>query len=173
MLERASHPPHPGAARGRYTCGMDMTAAAAGLLEDIPAHRMFGLRVLRAADACGEVGLVVQPAMTNVIGSLHSSGLVALVDATGLAAIIGAAAGAAELEGLSPLGTVAELEFVAPAHGDLVGRCALDGEARGRVRAVLEGRVRKADLITDIDVLDATGATVCHGSFTWRLRRTR
>lgn len=54
---------------------MDATQLAAELLEPIPAHRTFGLRVVRAVEACAEVALTVHPALTNVIGSLHSSGL--------------------------------------------------------------------------------------------------
>jgi hypothetical protein len=55
-----------------------------------------------------------------VIGSLHSSGLVALVDAAGLAAIIAAAAEEHELQDVTPLGWVAHLEFLSPACGRLV-----------------------------------------------------
>ena len=148
-----------------------MTELAVQLLEPIPAHRMLGLRVLRAADGVGEVEVAVTDPLTNVIGSLHSSGLTALVDAAGLAAIIGAARDAVEFAHVTPLGTTAEIEFLAPARGVLTGHCALDEAALGRLRALLDREVHKAQIITDCEVLDAEGALVCQGSFTWKLRR--
>ncbi|MFF7392969.1 hypothetical protein ACFZAE_31585 [Streptomyces scabiei] len=57
---------------------MDRTALARTLLEPIPAHRT------------AEIATRTPPELTNVMGSLHSSGLVALLDATGLGAIIAA-----------------------------------------------------------------------------------
>jgi hypothetical protein len=69
---------------------MDVTALARTLLEPVPAHRTAGIEVLRAADGAAEVALQTPEALVNVIGSLHSSGLIALVDAAGLAAIIAA-----------------------------------------------------------------------------------
>jgi len=82
----------------------------------VPANRTFRIQVLRAVDSGAEVALAVEPDFHNVIGSLNSSGLVALVDATGLAAIIAAAANETELEGVVPLGSAARLEFLAPAR---------------------------------------------------------
>lgn len=150
---------------------MDATRLAAELLEPIPAHRTFGIRVLRAVDGDAQVTLDAAPATANVIGSLHSSGLTALVDATGLAAIIAAAATPAEFEGVTPLGTLAELEFLAPARGTLTGHCALDAPALSSARGLLGGSEARARLITDVDVRDADEVTVCRGSFTWSLRR--
>lgn len=151
---------------------MDMTATAAELLEPIPAHRTLGLRVLHAADGVGEVGTTVTEPLTNVVGSLHSSGLIALADAAGLAAMIGAADGSAAFQDVTPLGSLAELEFLAPARGELTASCTLDEVARRRLRELLAGEVRKAQLLTDAEVLDAAGAVVCRGTFTWRLRRS-
>ena len=74
--------------------------------------------------------MLVPQGMTNVVGSLHSSGLIALVDATGLAALISAATDEDQLEGVIPLGSVARIEFLAPAHGLLVGRCTVGGGRR-------------------------------------------
>ena len=53
-------------------------------------NRLLGIEVLHAADGVGVVALVTSDAVTNVIGSLHSSGLTALADAAGLAAVIAA-----------------------------------------------------------------------------------
>ncbi|MDV7348115.1 hypothetical protein R4255_32410 [Rhodococcus oxybenzonivorans] len=55
---------------------MGATNFAARLLEPIPANASFGLFVLRAVAGTAEVGLAVTAQHTNVIGSLHSSGLV-------------------------------------------------------------------------------------------------
>lgn len=150
---------------------MDATRLAAELLEPVPAHRTFGIRVLRAVDGDAQVALDAAPATANVIGSLHSSGLTALVDATGLAAIIAAAADPREFDGVTPLGTVAELEFLAPARGTLVGHCTLDPVALAAARGLLGGGETRARLATDVEVRDADAVTVCRGSFTWSLRR--
>jgi acyl-coenzyme A thioesterase PaaI-like protein len=106
-----------------------------------------------------------------VIGSLHSSGLVALADATGLAAIIAAAADEAELQDVVPLGSVAHLQFLAPAHGRLIGPCALAREDDRALRAFLVGDQPTAQVETAVEVLDADEAVVCRGSFTWKIRR--
>jgi hypothetical protein len=93
---------------------MDLTALARSLLEPIPAHRTAGIEVLRAADAAAEVVLVTAPAMTNVIGSLHSSGLIALADAAGLAAIIAACEKTDDFRGVLPLGAAVPQPIFTP-----------------------------------------------------------
>jgi acyl-coenzyme A thioesterase PaaI-like protein len=62
-----------------------VTRLAATLLEPVPANRTFRIEVLKAVDSSAEVALTVAPEFHNVMGSLHSGGLVALIDATGLA----------------------------------------------------------------------------------------
>jgi acyl-coenzyme A thioesterase PaaI-like protein len=150
---------------------MDATTLARSLLEPIPAHRTAGIQVRRASDGAAEVELVTPPAMTNVIGSLHSSGLVALVDAAGLAAIIAACDTQDDFSGVVPLGSAASLEFRAPAHGRLVASCHLDQEARVALRPVLSGRADRARVTTVAEVVDDTGALVCRGTFQWSIRR--
>ena len=154
-----------------YKTVMDATRLAAGLLEPIPAHQLFGLKVLRAVDGAAEVGLQVAAQMTNVIGSLHSSGLIALVDATALAAIVSAVTEEREFENVTPLGTLAQLEFLAPARGRLIGRCSLDATELAALRALFEGEARKAELSTAVAILDGDASVVCRGTFTWKLRR--
>ena len=115
---------------------MDVTVLARSLLEPVPAHATAGLEVLRAADGSAEVALRTPLRLTNVIGSLHSSGLITLADAAGLAAIIAACETEDEMRGVLPLGAVATLEFrrlrgglvaLLPARrgrpGKLCGRC--------------------------------------------------
>src|SRR5262249_43796467 len=68
----------------------DLTALARALIEPVPAPRTAGIAVLRAVDGAAEVALDPPPELANVIGSLHSSGLITLVDAAGLAAIVAA-----------------------------------------------------------------------------------
>jgi acyl-coenzyme A thioesterase PaaI-like protein len=114
---------------------MDVTALARSLLGPVPAHGTAGVEVLRAAGGAAEVALLTQPALTSVIGSLHSSGLITLADVAGLAAIIAACEAEDEMRGVLPLGAAATLEFRAPAHGRLVASCRLAEtarEARGR-----------------------------------------
>src|SRR5437870_5291783 len=104
---------------------MDATVFAGELLSAVPANVTLGLQVVRAVDGLGEVGMQVRPEFGNVIGSLHASGLIGLVDAACLAAVISAAAEPAQLDGVVPLGSRSELLFHAPARGMLLGRCQL------------------------------------------------
>lgn len=149
-----------------------MTALARNLLEPVPAHRTAGIEVLRAVDGAADIALDTPRALTNVIGSLHSAGLIALVDAAGLGAIIAASADVAEFAGVVPLGRAASLEFLAPARGRLVAGCRLSDEAHGALRPLLRGETDRARLATHAEVTDASGTLVCRGSFDWSLRRT-
>jgi acyl-coenzyme A thioesterase PaaI-like protein len=154
------------------TARVDTTRLAASLLDPIPANRAFGIEVLRAEGASAEVGMEVAPRTTNVIGSLHSSGLTALVDAAGLAAVIATARSEAEMAGVVPLGTVARLRFLAPARGRLVASCTIERDDLPALQALLEGETERAQLTTEATVADAAGAIVCLGSFSWKLRRS-
>ncbi|MCZ4095214.1 DUF4442 domain-containing protein [Streptomyces sp. So13.3] len=151
---------------------MDVTTLARALLEPIPAHRAAGLEVLRAADGAAEVAMVTLPEMTSVIGSLHSSGLITLVDAAGLAAIIAACEAADDFQHVVPLGATASLDFRAPARGKLLASCRLDAEARRVLRPVLSGKATRARITTVADVTDAAGTLVCRGTFSWSIRRS-
>ena len=152
---------------------MDVTALARTLLEPIPAHRTAGIRVVRAADGEAEITAEVPQELTNVIGSLHSSGLVALLDAAGLGAIIAASETPGDFDGIVPLGASASLEFLAPARGRLQAACHLDDEARDALRPLLSGETERARFSTHAEITDATGTTVCRGGFDWSVRRRR
>jgi acyl-coenzyme A thioesterase PaaI-like protein len=150
---------------------MDLTELARRLLEPIPANRSVGIRVLRAKDGRAEVTVDSPPHMANVIGSLHSSGLIALLDAAGLAAFIAAARSEHEFADVVPLGAAAQLRFRAPARGHLIARCHLDEQALTQARALFAGDTGKIGITTTAHVFDATGTEVCVGSFDWRVRR--
>lgn len=119
---------------------MDATALARSLLEPVPAHRTAGIQVLRAVDCAAEVALDTPYGLTNVIGSLHSSGLIALLDAAGLAAVVAAVEAPGEFDGVVPLGAAATVEFLAPARGRLVASCALGAPARRAAGGAVRGR---------------------------------
>jgi acyl-coenzyme A thioesterase PaaI-like protein len=150
---------------------MDVTALARSLLEAVPAHRTAGLRVLRAADGAAEVSLLTPLTLTNVIGSLHSSGLITLADAAGLAAIIAACETEDEIRGVLPLGGAATLEFRAPARGRLVASCRLGAAAQQALRPVLSGTQNHARISTVAEITDEAHALVCRGTFGWSVRR--
>ena len=151
---------------------MDLTELARRLLEPIPANKTLGLRVLHAADGAAKVTAGPAPAFANVIGSMHSSGLIALLDAAGLAAVIGAARDEAEFDGVVPLGFAAELRFLAPAKGKLVAGCVLDEQASELVRTLFDGTAAKIRLSTTAEITDENGIVVCSGDFRWSVRRT-
>ncbi|GAA3456700.1 PaaI family thioesterase [Dactylosporangium matsuzakiense] len=150
---------------------MDATELARQLLGPIPAHVTLGLEVVRAADGEAEVAAEVPHALTNVIGSLHSSGLMTLVDAAGLAALIGAVDNPDDFAGVIPLGGAAELRFLAPARGRLVATCRLEAEERAAVKALFAGETETARAMTEAEIRDVDGEVVCRGSFDWSLRR--
>ncbi|MEO6702121.1 MAG: PaaI family thioesterase [Jatrophihabitantaceae bacterium] len=152
---------------------MDATSIAKQLLESIPANQLIGLQVHSACDGSALVGLSVQPNLTNVIGSLHSGGLISLADAAGLAAVLSVATEPRQLMGITPLGSDADLTFFSPARGELAAHCVLDDPAREQVEALLNERVQKVALMTDAEITDESGAVVCTGRFRWRIRRSK
>ena len=152
---------------------MDVTTLARTLIEPVPAHAAAGLEVLRAADGAAQVALVTQPTLTNVIGSLHSSGLITLADAAGLAAIIAACEAEDEIRGVLPLGAAAALEFRASARGRLTASCQLSEAARQALRPVLCGAEHQTRISTVADVTDEAHALVCRGTFDWSVLRTQ
>ncbi len=91
---------------------MDLTSLAAGLLEPVPANAALGIKVTRAAGGGAEVSMPEATDAANVIGSMHSSGLIALIDAAGLAAVIAMTDERAPFENVVALGANARLEFL-------------------------------------------------------------
>ncbi|MEU2434243.1 DUF4442 domain-containing protein [Streptomyces sp. NPDC007861] len=151
---------------------MDATEHARHLLYPVPAHRTARIEVVSAVDGAAQVALETPPELTNVIGSLHSSGLITLVDAAGLAAIIAAAEHPEQFDELVPLGAAASLRFTAPARGRLLASCRLSRTARAALRPVLTGEVHRASLSTRTEITDAGGTLVCSGDFDWSVRRS-
>ncbi|MGN6722422.1 MAG: PaaI family thioesterase [Marmoricola sp.] len=152
---------------------MDATGFAGKLLESVPANATLGLVVVSAVDGRGEVECEVPEAFHNVIGSLHSSGLIGLVDAACLAAVISAAADDAELDGIVPLGSNATMRFRQPARGRLVATCVLTDEAQEGLDSIYGGEVDRVRVTTTADITDETGEVVCSGSFDWSVKRTK
>ncbi|MFC5805290.1 PaaI family thioesterase [Streptomyces formicae] len=150
---------------------MDATELARQLLDPIPAHRTARIEVVRAVDGAAQVALETPPELTNVIGSLHSSGLITLVDAAGLAAIIAAAEHPDQFDGVVPLGAAASLRFTAPARGRLLASCRLSHTARAALRSVLAGEENRTTFTTHAEITDAEGTVVCSGHFDWSVRR--
>jgi acyl-coenzyme A thioesterase PaaI-like protein len=156
---------------GVHLCGVDGTDLARLLLGPVPAHRSAGLEVVRAVDGVGVVAVVVRPAATNVIGSLHSSGLITLIDAAGLAAIIGACPSEDAFANVVPLGAEGRLRFLAPGLGRLVATCTLGAAAREQLDALFGGARDRARITTAATIADSSGAVVCDGEFDWSIRR--
>ncbi|WP_433382145.1 PaaI family thioesterase [Actinoplanes sp. CA-142083] len=146
---------------------MDATDVARDLLSPIPAHETTGLSVVSASDGVGVVAMDAPPALANVIGSLHSSGLITLIDAAGLAAII------AVYPDIIPLGSAATLRFLSPARGRLIATCSLDTHARDQLAALAARATPKIKIKTAADVRDEHGTLVCQGTFDWSVRSSR
>jgi acyl-coenzyme A thioesterase PaaI-like protein len=115
--------------------------------------------------------VTVPPHLANVIGSLHSSGLITLIDAAGLAAIIAAFPTEQAFDGVVPLGTAASLRFLAPARGRLIATCVLDKGAGDQLTALIHGTTSRARFTTAAAVTGETDTVVCQGTFDWSVRR--
>ncbi|MGI8667283.1 MAG: PaaI family thioesterase [Jatrophihabitans sp.] len=150
---------------------MDATALARQALETIPANQLCDLRVLSATDGVATVGVEVTPRLTNGIGSLHSGGLISLIDAAGLAALLSCASKLEQTQDVLPLGSDADLTFFAPARGTLVARCVLDDDAVRLAGSLFRGESDRIALLTDAEVVDAEGTVVCTGRFRWQVKR--
>ena len=150
---------------------MDVTDLARCLLAPVPVHRTLGLQIVWAGDGRAEVAMPTPESMTNVIGSLHSSGLINLVDSAGLAAIIGCCERADDFVGLVPLGAAASMQFLAPARGRLTAHCSLAEEPRRELARLYAGEVDKVRVDTRAQVVDSHGTLVCEGAFVWSVRR--
>ena len=152
---------------------MDVTATARRLLESVPAHRTAGIQVLLAADGVARLTMTVPGCLATAEGSLHVGGLVTLLDATGLAAVIASCAGEDEVDDLLPLGTSVTLDLRAPGRGRLVCECTMDDDARTALRRVLAGEIPRARIGTLSEIIDGTGAVICSGTFRWNVRTRR
>ncbi|GAA0956190.1 PaaI family thioesterase [Virgisporangium aurantiacum] len=150
---------------------MNATDLVRTLFDAVPVHRTLGLTVRHAIDGVAAVELLTVPALRNVIGSLHSSGLIALIDAAGLGAIVSAATEPAQVADIVPLGAAASLTFRAPARGVLVARCALTADERRELGKVFSGAAKRIRTVTAAAVTDDAGVVVCEGTFEWSVRR--
>lgn len=143
---------------------------AVELLDQLPANSTLGLTVLEARDGVGQAALPVRQRARNVIGALHSSGLIALADAAALAAILSLAPDEQTGRRLQPLGVQARMSFNRPVRGTAVGTCHLGAESRSALAALFEARDERAQLTTDTTI-DGDGAPAAvDGQFDWVVR---
>lgn len=149
---------------------VDLTPLAVELLDGLPANRTLGVTVVDAADGVGRVMLPVSAGVRNVIGALHSSGVVALADAAALAAVLSAAPDEAAARRLQPLGVQACIRFGRPVRGTALATCRLPAEGAAALSSLYEGRHQRARFttLTTIDGDDAPGAA--EGEFDWVVR---
>lgn len=94
-----------------------------------------------------------------------------LLDAAGLAAIIGAAPSQEALRGVLPLGAASSARYLAPGRGRLTATCLLPDDARKALAKFYTDGESRLRLTTETEIVDATGTPVCQGAFDWSLRR--
>ncbi|WP_354698466.1 hypothetical protein DSM112329_04148 [Paraconexibacter sp. AEG42_29] len=151
---------------------MDLTRVATEMLAAIPATTLFGIDVIAAGDGTAELTVAPSPAALDALGCLHTSGLVALVDSTSMAAIISAAPDEDHPYGLVPAVLDLQMTLVRPARGRLTARCVL-GEAATRAAVAFYDRERRTTTIaTRTQITDGEGLVVGDGRATWALHRT-
>jgi hypothetical protein len=121
-------------------------------------------------DEAAEIACETPVELTNVIGSLQSGGLIDLLDAAGLGALTASALHARALDGVVPLGTAADLEFLAR-PGDASSPPAVE-EAGRTLEPLWRGETDRVRLATRAAITDAAGTVVCRGRFDWTVRRT-
>jgi acyl-coenzyme A thioesterase PaaI-like protein len=150
---------------------LDSTRLASELLGPVPAIRSFGIEVLHAAHGSSELCMLVPDVMTGLVGSLHSSGLTALADATGHAALISAATDEAQLDDVFPLCSSARIDLIGPAYGLLVGRCSVGVDGLGALEPFYRRRRSRVQLMTDTEIFDSEETLVCRGTCVWTVSR--
>jgi acyl-coenzyme A thioesterase PaaI-like protein len=149
---------------------MDATALARRLLEPVPAHRAIGVHVLRAVDGTAAVTLTASDLPTNHVGAPHAGSLLALLDATCLAAVLAACPSEPDAVRLVPLEVSATLDFRGRAQGRLVGECTMDDAGRAALRCLLAEESDRARVGTLTEISDSTGRVVCSGTLRWNVR---
>lgn len=149
---------------------MDSAKLAAELLDRLPANRTLGLTVTDAHDGVGRARLPVAEGVWNVIGALHSSGIVALADAAALAAVLSVAPDEELARRLQPLGTNARVEFQRPVRGVALAACKLDAEARVALETLYAGRHDRARFTTATIIDGDQAAHAAVGEFDWIAR---
>lgn len=149
---------------------MDLGSVAVDLLDRLPANRTLGLRITEVGDGIARAELPVSDPVTNVIGALHSSGVVALADAAGLAAALSVSPDEATARRLQPLGVEARVTFHRPVRGIAIATCILDAMSRAALANLFSGAEERARLttLTTIDGDRALGAA--EGEFDWVVR---
>ena len=149
---------------------MDLMSLAVELLDRLPANRTLGLTIAELHNGLGRAVLPVSDGVRNVIGALHSSGVVALADAAALAAVLSASPDEATARRLQPLGVEARLSFRRPVRGTAIGTCVLDAQTRAAVENLFGGHANQAGFTTrtTIDGDEAPEAAV--GEFDWVVR---
>jgi acyl-coenzyme A thioesterase PaaI-like protein len=150
---------------------MNTTALARRLLAPVPVHQAIKLEVITAAHGRAEVRMADAAGLTSPAGALHSSGLITLIDAAGIAAMIAAAEDDDAFADVSVLGAAASLEFLRPARGPLTAVCELDPDAVAALRPLFARTTDKVSVCTSARVHDADAVVVCEGRFRWRVRR--
>ena len=148
----------------------DPTALAAALLGELPANRTLGLSVTWAVGGEGRAALAVDEPVHNVIGTLHASGVIALVDAAALAAVISVAPDELTARRLQPLGIAAALEFLQPVRGVSRATCRLDPDARLALSELLDGSSERARFTTRSVVSGEGAPKAAEGTFDWVVR---
>ena len=146
---------------------MDALHLAHRLLTAVPANRTAGVEILHALDGTARVTLTATDSLTTPTGSLHAAGLVALLDATGLAAVLSCCPTETQANTLAPVATSVTVDFRGPGLGPLVAECVLDDEARVGLQELLSGRTGRARLRTTAEITNCTGDVVCSGTFRW------
>ena len=149
---------------------MDLTSLAVELLDQLPANRTLGLTVTEVRNGIGRAMLPVSDGVRNVIGALHSSGVVALADAAALAAVLSVAPDEPTARRLQPLGVKVRLTVRRPVRGMALATCRLDADDRAAIASLCEGRVERAQLTT-LAVIDGDDEpAAAEGEFDWVVR---
>jgi len=101
------------------------------------------------------------------------AGLITLIDAAGLAAVVSAAKSPTQAHGVLPLGAAARLHFLAPARGRLNARCHLSAQEMAELSALYAGETARIKITTTAEIVDATDSVVCRGTFDWSIKTSR
>ncbi len=137
------------------------------MTEGVPYNRVLGIRVASIGPEQAEVALPAAPERLYHVGTVHAAAQFGLGEATAGTMVV-AAFSDLYATGIVPLAAQAQIAYLHPARGDLLGSATLSSDEQRRIRVEVaeNGRAR---FTIPVRILDARGAVVSEVTVRWVL----
>ncbi len=150
---------------------MELETVNQMMTQGVPFNRVLNLRVVAVEPERAEVLLPEAPERLNHVGTVHAAALFGLGEASS-GAIVLAAFGASQTDGIVPLAASASITYRKPARGELRGVASLDQATQQRVRSDMQSN-GKARFSVPVEIRDADGTVVAEMVVEWALVKPR